>query len=538
MIYQIYFKIFLIATILFLSSILCIFYLKKLDKRYIPQIKNWQVAALLTILFLIRFLYMEDAEANVDTSTWLSSMIAINHYPSWLWTLLNYTDSRPLTVLPLVIASWFGIPIGYIASECIGLFFMLGSVFLLYKIFSFYLKKTASIVITWSFGLFIATTFSTDYIAYNSEQFSVFMLTVSVYGYLSYLKNRWDNSILSLIIGVVLGSLLYIKFQNVPMGMLVAIMLGIEFFKRQAWKNLTMLALGGILPTLLVNIYYFAHEELMTFWNNYFWNYFYYSYTTQFVDVPMSRRFSPSNISEFIYADQGAKSYFLAISILIAVAFLINLKSLFSSKNKQVTTLTFSFIFILVSLYAILQSGTAFEHYKIFMLVPLTLFFGILISFSSAIQQKILISVFLLTCMVQAIWNLGTKEKSYPEPFLRTDDKVINVIKSYTTENDPIVIWGWSDRLYVRANRPMGYRDSHSFHFSLKSALLPTWTKDFIYDMETNKSMIFIDSMIPYYSTFGQYFLSHDKVPAIKQYIDAHYTLIKTIDKVRIYKRK
>jgi len=538
MIYRIYFKLFLISVLLLISAILWIFYNNKSNKRPLFELKTIHVVFLLAILFLLRFVFMEDLEANVDTSTWLSSMIAINHYPSWLWTLLNYTDSRPLTVLPLVIASWTGIPIGYVASESIGLFFMLGSALLLYKSLNLYLEKTAGLLILWSFGLFLATNFATDYIAYNSEQFSVFMLSITVYGYLSYLKTHWNKSIISFAIGIILGSLLYIKFQNVPMGLLVAFMLGLEFIKRKAWKNVSLLALGGILPTLLVNIYYFSNGELMTFWNNYFWNYFYYSYTTQFVDVPMSRRFSPAYISEFIYADHGAKTYFLAISFLIFFAFLTSVKTWMSGRNRQFSSLIFSFVFVLVSLYAILQSGTAFEHYKIYMLIPLTLFFGVLLSASSSASQHILVSILLLVCTFQAGWNIKIKERSSPEPFVGTDNKVIDLIKRHSSENEPIVVWGWSDRLYVRANRPMGYRDSHSFHFSLKSALLPTWTKDFISDMETNKSPIFIDSMIPYYSTFGEYFLAHDEVPAIKKYIDQHYTLIETVDKVRLYQRK
>ncbi|MEO6686379.1 MAG: hypothetical protein ABIN24_10445, partial [Dyadobacter sp.] len=81
---------------------------------------------------------MEEAESNIDTSTWLSGMHTVNHYSAWIWTLLNYTDSRPLTVLPLILVSKLGLNVGYVVSECVGLIFWLATTFFLYKIFDLF----------------------------------------------------------------------------------------------------------------------------------------------------------------------------------------------------------------------------------------------------------------------------------------------------------------------------------------------------------------------------------------------------------------
>lgn len=537
MIYNFYFKVILFSVFIFITFWLARSYLK-LNKNPIRNPVIYLIG-FLVLTFVIRFFYMEEVESNIDTSTWLSGMHTVNHYSTWLWTLLNYTDSRPLTVLPLILVSKLGIQVGYIVSECIGLLFWLTTTFFLYKIFDLFLSKETNLILIWGFCLLIGTTFVSDYTAYNSEQLSVLMLTATTYAYLSYCYGKWNNHIGILTFGIVMGSLVYVKFQNVPMGIFITSALLIELLLQKCWKNVVFLILGGFLPTILINLYYFSQGSLMMFWNNYFWNYFYYAYTTQFSDVPISGRFNLVRIFRFIYFYDDSKWYFIVMTVIVAVGIIANVIKRLPTSSWQKKFFFFSFLYLVICLYAILQSGNSFGHYKLYLWVPVTLFTGIIISISPVIVQKYCLLFFLVTSTIIAGKNLLLKEKNLVATHSILDQKIIASIRRNSRSDESVVVWGWRDQLYVRAQRPMGYRDAHSFHFALKSRLIPYWTTDFLNDIQQNKPSVFVDvTKSEGYSTFAKILSPHNNIPQIKNYITKYYALIETIEGVRVYKRK
>ncbi|MEO6685174.1 MAG: hypothetical protein ABIN24_04385, partial [Dyadobacter sp.] len=402
-----------------------------------------------------------------------------------------------------------------------------------------FLSKQTTLVLIWGFCLLIGTTFVSDYTAYNSEQLSVLMLTASTYVYFSYCYGQWKNRYGILIFGLVMGSLVYVKFQNVPMGIFLSVALLIELLIHKRWKSVVVLIAGGFLPTVLINLYYFSQGSLMIFWNNYFWNYFYYAYTTQFSDVPISDRFNLVRIFRFIYFYDDSKWYFLVVTLVVSVGIVANVVKRLPTSAQQKKFFFFSLLYISVCLYAILQSGNSFGHYKLYLWVPVTLFTGIIISMSPVFIQKYALLFFLVSSTFIAGKNLLLKEKNLIAVHSVLDQKIIASIRKNSRSDEPVVVWGWRDQLYVRAQRPMGYRDAHSFHFALKSRLIPYWTTDFLNDLRNNKPSVFVDVTRPDdYSTFAKILAPHNHIPQIKSYIDTYYSLIETIEGVRIYKRK
>lgn len=538
MTYHFYFKLFIFLVIIFAGIGLYLLNKKSEKNKQYAQKADKYFIFLLILTFLFRLPYVLNMEVNVDTSTWLSSLIAINYYPDWLWTFFNFTDSRPLTVFPLILISWLGVPVNYYTSECLGIILWLGSLFFFYKTLNLYLEKSASLIISWGLCLFVGTMFLPDYTSYNSEQPGILMLTGCTYGYIRYLNKTKSHFISIGFTGLILGSLPFVKFQNVPMGILIAAAFLIEIILRKEWRNIILFIIGGILPTLLINIYYLSVDKLMVFWNNYFWNYFYYSYTTQFSNVPITERFNPIRILNFIYYSANSRIYMFSVTFLIIAAIISCLKtsSFWTPRNKK--TIIFCVLFLLISLYSVLQSGNSFQHYRLYLFVPLTLLMGVLIALSGQEQRKNLLISFLVCCTIMAGFNLYIRPDTADKSFQGLDSIVVKFIEKETDAGEPIVVWGWRDRLYVLANRPMGFRDAHTFHFSLKSKLIPYWTKDFIEDMEMNKPSLFIDATQPEdYSIFSKMLIPYEKVPVINEYVKSHYTLISKVRGTRIFKR-
>jgi hypothetical protein len=538
MFYSVYFKsaLFLIAIIL--SVCLFRFYSKSDLKQ--PTAK--QSAIILTLMLLLtcimRLPYVRDVEYDIDTSTWLSAVIAVDRYPDKLWTLLNYTDARPLTVFPLVAGSWLGMPASYASAEIIGLLLWLATIIFLYKLCRLFTGSGISLVIVWGLCLFLGT-ISPIFAAYNSEHVSIFMITAAISGLFLYVYRRWNSGLVASMFGILLGSLVYAKFQNAPMGLLIGFFLLWVMVGRKDWKNVAFLIAGSLLPTVLLNVYYGSIGKLNVFWNNYFWNYFYYSFTTQFSPMPIAERFSIGRILRFLFHSANSSVYLFTLCFLAIALPLFNVRQWKRiSSEKPPVLFVFTSLLLVLSVYAVLQSGNDFEHYKLFLLIPLLLFIGLMLSVSTPAVTKYALIFLVMGCVLQTGINLKYLSKDRPyDSRIVLDRKIVNHIVRNTGTNDPVVVWGWRDGLLVNAGRAMGYRDVHAFHFSLKSPLIPSWTKDFLDDMEQNKPKLFIEAMIRDYSERGHLFLPHDQVPVVREYVRQHYRLVDQMDSVRIFRR-
>ncbi|MCF0071189.1 hypothetical protein LZD49_11975 [Dyadobacter sp. CY261] len=496
------------------------------------------IAIILLMVWLVRLPFLREKEYDIDTSTWLSAVIAINHYPDKLWTLLNYTDARPLTVFPLLAGSWVGMPVNYSSAEIIGLLLWTGTVLLLYQICKMFAGRNLSLVVTSSLAFFLAT-FCHIFAAYNSEHSSIFLVTAGVALFFLYVYRRWTSPVVAASTGILLGSLIYAKFQNAPMGLLTGAFLLLSMARRKDWRNMAALFLGCLLPTVLVNVFYGLRGKVDVFWNNYFWNYFYYSFTTQFSSMPMAERFNPVRIIRFFFYATSSGIYALTLfALAIALPLLSFKKWRFEVTNNWLPFL-FSFLLLLLSIYAVLQSGNNFEHYKLFLFVPLLIFNALFLSIAEPSIRKYAVGFLLLGSVLQTAVSL-----KYLNPDIaydrrsETDRKVVGHIMRHSRSTDPVVVWGWRDGLLVSSQRPMGYRDVHTFHFSMKSPLIPNWTEDFLEDMEENKPKIFVEAMIRDYSERGHLFLPHDKVPVVREYVRKHYRFIRDMDGVKIFHRK
>jgi len=538
MVYSLYFKLFLFVV--FFLSTLWIYkvYIHDPQRKVSGKGAAAIIATILVLIWAVRVPFLRDKEYDIDTSTWLSAVIAINHYPDKLWTLLNYTDARPLTVFPLLAGSWAGMPVNYTSAEIIGLLLWTGTVLLLYQVCKLFAGKSLSLVMTWSLALFLGT-ICHIFAAYNSEHSSIFMVTAGVALFFLYFYRRWTSPAVATFTGVLLGSLVYAKFQNAPMGLLTGAFLLLAMAQRKDWPNIAALLVGCLLPTVLINVFYGSRGKLDVFWNNYFWNYFYYSFTTQFSSMPIAERFSPGRVVRFIFYATSSGIYVLTLATLAIALPVLSFKKWSSEFKTNWIPFVFTFLLLLLSIYAVLQSGNNFEHYKLFLFVPLLIFNALFLSVTPPEVRKYAVGLLLLGGIVQTAVSLKYLDKDIA--YDKRDDidkKVVGHIVQNSRSSDPVVVWGWRDGLLVDAQRPMGYRDVHTFHFSMKSPLVPNWTRDFVEDMEENKPKIFIEAMIRDYSERGDLFLPHDKVPVVREYVQRHYRLVRELNGIRIFHRK
>ncbi|WP_428656707.1 hypothetical protein [Runella sp.] len=496
---------------------------------------------------------MIDREPNVDTSTWLASIISIDKSTDPVWTWLNYTDGRPLTVLPLLIARCLGFEVSYPVAEGVGIVCWLLSILILYKTLRWLsLSAFNALIVLFPLPAWLGTTGYHDHIAYNSEAVSVLMLMVGVSAYVFAFHRRSDDLSISplplvfwLCLGAGLGLLVYAKFQNVPMGLVIAAFIAYELILQKAWKSLVGLVLGGFIPTILINAYFAWRGELPTFWNNYFWYYFYYGYSDEFSKLPLWQRFSPWRAGSLMWQSNAIRYVFIGLCLAVLVSFSGIVKKI--NVNRTNRLLLFAVCYLLVTFYAILQSGNPFTHYTLFLPVPLTFLIGVLLSRSSENigvgLKDWVFGILLVSGLGQGVFNLIERKPIAQLWHDGFDKQVVKIIKANTTPDDRLVIWGYADRFYVYTGLPMGYRATYTIGIYWPSVLHDVRVKEFLQDMTQNKPAIFVDLNGSFMNTEGKTEHQHEYFPPIANFVRQHYQLIAQVKDsspkgARIYKRK
>ncbi len=499
-----------------------------------PSQTNWIVFCLITCLIIGRWLIVSEGEYDEDESTWIASALTVLQSSEKWWTLFNYSDSRPLTVLPLVAAGLLGIKQGYLMAKLIGVLFWAGSVFFLFKAFSVYIKPNKALWYILPLALYFGTTWNPGFVSYNSEHFCIFLLTLGLWLYCKLEKTGHLNAWETCLLGFSLGLLPFAKFQAIPLGLVTAgFALGFFIYQRQ-WRYVALLTAGGIFPTLLVNIFYFLHNDINSFWQDYFWNLFFYSYTTTFSKVPLSERFNLGRGLHFIFYSKHVALYFLGQFTLIVGG----LMSLIMFSRKQTNTpfrlITFGFLYLLAAIYAILQSGNMFMHYLLFLVVPLLFLTFVVVEFLST-NPTFGVRWLLLFAGLQSIANLLSYQHIYHR---QPESSITEALQKHQQKGDKLVLWGWADRFFLSTGMPQGIRTAHTFNAYLPGPHQPYRLQQVIKDMEDNRPALFVDIAVQHLSSQCDTTYRHYRFPALKTYISQHYQLVQTVDSVLIYRRR
>ncbi|GAB3931052.1 hypothetical protein [Larkinella terrae] len=487
------------------------------------------------LLFVaIRVLYAPDRQQNIDTSTWLATALTVGKASDPLYTLLNYSDGRPLAVLPLAIAELIGISLDYRLADLIGVLLWCITLWVFGRILKSYLAKEITLALIWLPMLLLSTVWN-DFASFNTEITGNLWLVLGLF----WLLRIREKPVWAVVgIGFWLGCLPFVKFQTVPMGIALGLFGVWKLYQVRRFSALPGLVAGALLPVLLLTVYYAGKNDLDSFWGDYFSNYFVYSYTTEYSDLSPGERFSPVHIVRYLLHSYQFFLYWIGIfgAILVGLFGLIRRPVLKMTGQKE--RFWFALIWLIASFYAVLQAGNNYTHYLLFLVFPSLFLLSVLGStLAVAITQKVVL-VSLGTVLAQASINCFFRKPLDIHPGEPLFQQISAEIQNRSQPDDGLVLWGYVDRLHVYARRPMGYRNSNAFWVYFPTSTQAFRMKEFLSDLEQNKPRLFIDVMTPRISMFADKAYKFENYPAINAYISQHYQLVKTIEDVRIYERK
>ncbi|MCC6761286.1 MAG: hypothetical protein IT252_08715 [Chitinophagaceae bacterium] len=486
------------------------------------------------LTILIRCFYTVNFETGADASIWLASARSTFFSNNPLWWLLNSNEGRPLTVAPLLILPLLGLPLNYFTADLLGLIFFIASFCITALLIAKYTRQQmAGWLLVLPLFSVLATASHVDFFSYNSEAPSLFQITVSLW-LLYIICQRPTRFWYPLALGLLLGSLPFIKFQNAPAGLIIGLFAIGYCWKNRKIKMMLTITTGALLPSVLVGVYFALHHEWQSFLNDYFANYYYYAYTLQSSADSFLHRYSPRRILAFII--RPTDTIILTIAGTISIGVLLYLTLI---KKKLNYTVVFTFLFFIANLYAVVQSGWNSVHYLIYLWVPAIL---LVTSLHKAVMpfKKItnytphaVFSVIVLQIIANS-YNYRTPEnKQSPE-----DYAIANVIQQLTKPTDKIHIWGYADRLYVMAERPMGMRLCNNWWIVMPGPAQDYRTKEWIDDIEKSRPKIIVDNALridPHHIQFNAVTLND--VPQIAKYMQQHYIAKDTIHGAVMYER-
>lgn len=495
---------------------------------------NWVVFGLMACLVVGRWAIISNGEYDEDESTWIASALTVIQSTQKWWTLFNYSDSRPLTVLPLVAAYLLGFQKSYFIAKTVGVLFWAGSIFLLFKTFSLFIKPFKALWYIFPLTIYLTTTWNPAFVSYNSEHVCIFLLTLGLWLYCRMERSVYSGQWQVFTLGFVLGLLPFAKFQAIPPGLVTAAFALELLITQKKRLPVFLLIAGGVFPTLSVNIFYYYHHDIDAFWQDYFWNIFFYSYTTTFSKLPLIERFNPGKGLHFLFYSKHIMLYFAGQFTLVIGGLMSLFMNSGSTKNFSNRLLYFGILYLLSSVYAVLQSGNFFMHYLLFLFIPLLFLVFITVEFIS-LNPVFGLRWLVIFSALQSIANVVSFEKiGYRQP----EPEITNELNKYRHTGDKLVLWGWADRFFVSTGMPQGIRTAHTFNAYLPGPHQAYRLQQVIQDMETNRPGLFVDIAVRHLSSQCDTTYRHYHFPILKKYISSHYQHVKTVDSVMIYRRR
>jgi hypothetical protein len=501
--------------------------------------KGVHVALLLVFPLIIfgRFAWWQCLELNPDEGFVGAAALALNRDPVY-WRSIVGTTHGPLIHYILLIPSLFGLRIDFASLRFVGAFLLASSSYVTLAGLSRFVTKQALVFGSLPPLLFLATAPFFDFQAYNGEQPLIFVLALAFY-LLCRLVTQPSNAQLSTLnaIGLIVGLVPLVKLQGAPAGMVI----GFSAFAFYAFKKsfraiLTGAALSACaaaLPLCVALSLAWQFDVFTELWNNaVLFNIFYVDRTHQsfLTKLQIALRIASSTDS--------ARILIWNFTITIGWAFILSIFYATKKFTRETYLLGVSLAVLGASWIGVALPGNDFTHYVMLLTVP-SMGFAVL-AFNSLAEKSrghalgkklpVIVGAAIVYICGDAIYHLqeptkGLFRKEFKAEKAANYHIALMTIASVSDANDSLLVWGWSDWLYVRSGLPPATKYSSIFLNIQPSALQPYFSNQYISQVQAELPAVMVEAVGP-----GLFFNAPKKtygihsMPELSDIINFHYT--------------
>ncbi len=451
-------------------------------------------------LMILRVPSMATMGGSFDEDLWLAGAITLKTDPRF-WIAFDGTTSGPLTVYPLMLPYLWGGVANYGLSRLLTALFWGGNACLFFASLRHLVNHKIAAITATSLFSFLGACNVADYVMFNGEHVPIFCMSLAFWMISRHAHSNSAPFWQCLIIGLLLGAAPFGKLQAGPLAFALGIFAVLKFRTGNARSGLII---GAVLPLLGVLIYACQEECLYEVWRLYVISTLKYAASTSGQPWIVRALAFPSAIFNCI----DSRLFFM-VQVLVAIGGMVGLLETARRGLQIQWGLTFSFIWLLIAVMSIIQTGQFFHHYFLFLLTPLLLWNSL--SWNEVVQRLPDVQQGIAApwkarhaaycCFLAAIMpvvpavrfgHASIPRGHFPLPLSWTDP-FSDEIQRWATPQSYLVVWGHRPEIYVQTNLPSGtrYAYPHLMHVSWADA--DFHLQLFLRDLKRHSQLIFVE---------------------------------------------
>lgn len=489
-----------------------------------------------------------DGPINPDESQILGQVITLSYDPVF-WRSVDGTTSGPLNSYLLWFLGKTFFTYNYLLLHWLAAGLVLFTLWLIYRTLLLlvnYRAALSSVLITYGFFLFNN---HKDFNHYNSELVSVVLLTVGFYILVRIKRLAHPSLWLYGALGAVCCLVPLAKLQGGPLAFLYLLYTCLSLLYLPLPKNRKIAALGSLVGgagaiLLSLVIWLVSHNLLEEAY-------------IMYISTNLSYYNTGNGLRLFLKLVFGSSYDYLFFLVLSGTVWLFAGLTFLQNRTRSLSPSLFTCFLglnLIFSFWVIGKTGYVFEHYLFYTLIPISILNGYAIQqlFAQRSTRAFYLSYksLLLMVLVGQVGNSWIKSERPSQQFApievsKQEKMVISLIKYYSRPTDCLAVWGWNCLYYTKTRLWQATRQNHSIRCmktrSLGAlhnvSLINYYRRQFLDDLKQNRPAVFVDEVgaNSMFDEPGE--LAHERIPALKSFIEKNYQLVSEEGGISVYVR-
>ncbi|MEO6873697.1 MAG: hypothetical protein ABI222_02630 [Opitutaceae bacterium] len=495
---------------------------------------KWWLLAALTVLSFRWPLLWTPHQMNPDESQLIAGAITLRHDPVF-WRSVDGGTAGPFDYYPLLPAAWGDGPASYAIARLIGVAAMLGALFFLGETLAVVAGTTIARVALLPAITFQALTTSPDFIHCSTEVMPVLLFSAA--GYVAVAGQDARSTARLWLVGLLLGSMPWAKLQATPLAAGLWAAVALHELRAHRPRALFPLLAGGLLPTL-------GCFALTTFTGE----------TANMLTPYLARNLVyVQNLPDGRLLLQwrnaltdGYLAFWLAGTAVFVTWSLWRMRR--APEKLRLGALVGGGLLAL-SVWSVIAPSRPSTHHLLLLLPALVWTGGVALAViaspatptAPAKNCLLLAAFFLIVCVLPSVawrWHAGDTFAAFTQTDVRpARRRLTELVRRYSTPDEPLAIWGWRTSLYVEAGRRQATRQAQSEAQIYPNALQGYFLRRYFEDFRAANPAVFADAVGPGNFVFEDRSRAHECFPLLRNWVQARYTLVADLDGTRLYVR-
>lgn len=491
-----------------------------------------------------------NVEINPDESQMITQGRTLAFDPVYFRSV-DGTTIGPLDSYALVIPSWIGLSYDYISARLLGVLLIAIGLLFLFKTARLWFGQLPARLALLSLLFVLGPTQNGDLLSYCSELVPLCLLSIGTW-LLACVANRFGPSYgLLFSLGLVAGMVPFGKLQGAPLVAVLGLFAMISVLRQSTSsiskiRQVVVMGVGAaICPAVFIGMA-LANGLINDFWLFYIEGNLRYGGNTNHWQNVLNFYQHMTKAEEF-----GWLLLLSAWLLLVALVRYLTLPHRLVLSGMWIMRLSFIGFSFVAAFYAITRTGTEFVHYFFFMVGPVFLLLALGWKTGLLLQKKQIsqwVPVAVMVLFLGLIVGKGglnyTRHiplNQYPNNitgFLTPQPPIVQQIRNYASENEPLVVWGWRCDYYVSAEMPQGTAENHSERCVFQSSMTPIYQQRYVKNFMRSVPPVFVDAV----GSQNQWLIDratqgHEIIKPLAAFVKTHYTYMGLYNDARLYVR-